>query len=121
MDNSQRLAISFIAGTLVDQNNPSSVYDYQTASYSNYSGQVDEDRINIYDYSRRCYITGNNNGYKYSLYDYGAKNYVDFEIEEDGKFKGYDYFSRKYYSGYVRSRNISFYDYETSAYYNFSV
>jgi hypothetical protein len=79
MTDGRRRIIAFIAAKLVSDKSSTSIYDYQDSKYTSVSGSVNAERVNVYDYERRCYISGNFSGTKFSLYDYGDSSYVDLK------------------------------------------
>ncbi|VEH83481.1 hypothetical protein [Erysipelothrix rhusiopathiae] len=101
MIENQRAVIAFIVYKLVRGINHSSVYSFTLSDHINVSGKISEARINVYDNSRGCHISGSSSSEnKYSLYDFGS---------------GY------HFSGDVRNNLISLYDYETNEHYNYSI
>jgi len=115
MEHSKRKAIAYIVGRIISGKESGAIYDYKNSSYSNFSGNIKEP-INIYDYSRASYLTGN----KSSIFDYKSGKYISLNIKNTN-FSGYDYESEKYFSGTVNSNSISLYDYDGNTYYNFSI
>ena len=120
MKSIQRANIAAIVISLKNNKPIKNVYSYELSQYISMSGSTNEKRINAYDYSRSCYITGNcTTQNSYSLYDYGVSQYIDLKIK-DTRFEGYDYGSSSYFSGTITGSSVSFYDYQTGQYYNFS-
>ena len=111
----KRRAVSYIAGRLISGRNSSTVFDYAHSAYFNFSGTV-SNNINIYDYARSSYLTGNLN----SLYDYGTGHYISFKIQGN-QFSGYDYETGSYFNGTVNGNSITFYDFADGSYNNFSI
>ena len=116
----QRAAIAGIIIALANDRQIKNIYSYDLATHIFLSGTVENNHVNIYDYSRSCYITGNsNNGKQYSLYDYGSSCHISITI--NGKSAtGYDYGSGYHFSCSVNNRAASMYDYETGQHYNYS-
>lgn len=116
MDQRARYAVAYVVARAASGQNASAIYDYETGSYHNFSGQVG-DHVNVYDYGRGNYLTGPLN----SLYDYAQDNYLEVKARGGGRFSGYDYASGEYFDATVRGRNVNVYDYETGTYYDYQI
>jgi len=114
MKHQKRIAIAFIVGKMMVEKAATSVYDYQTSAYLNFSGEVSP--LNIYDYGRGNYLTGELE----SIYDYATGQYINLKLENDA-FSGYDYETGTYFNVTIKDGTITFYDYEDSSYYSFTV
>lgn len=120
MNARQRAAVAGIIIALVNDSRIQTVYSYESATYISLSGTVENNRVNVFDYSRSCHITGNsNNGKQYSLFDYGISRHINLTVNGK-KVTGYDYGSGSHFSCSVNNRAASLYDYETGQYYNYS-
>ena len=120
MNKNQRAIIAAIVMAKNQAKKVDTTYSYEENTYLSFSGFVSEKRIEAYDYSRGCYVSGNaTGGNKYSLYDYGTSSYIELEIKSNN-FTGYDYNSGSFYSGEIQTSSVSLYDYQTGSYYNFS-
>ena len=97
-------------------NKGQSIYDHDISSYKRISGDITNNKVNLYDYDNSCHISGNNG----NLYHYGNSSHISIKMDGN-KFSGYDYDSSAHYSGTVTNKTASLYDYETSSYYNFSL
>ena len=106
MEHSKRRAIAYIAGRIISRNESGAIFDYESSKYFNFSGNV-ENSINVFDYSRSSYLTGD----KSSIFDYSSGQYITLDIEKSN-FSGFDYESGNFYTGSVNSNSISFFDYE---------
>lgn len=111
----KRRAICYISARLITGKNISSIFDYAHSAYFNYSGSISTN-INIYDYSRSCYLTGNQS----NIFDYGTSQYVSLKLN-GVQFSGYDYETGNYFNGRMNGNSISFFDYQDGSYYNFSI
>jgi hypothetical protein len=111
-----RIAIAYIVGCLISGKHSTVVYDYASSKPCSFSINSSTSGISVYDYSKRCYISGGLT----SIYHYGNRQYISIEIK--GKnFNGYDYDGRCYFSGSVNSRSVSLYDYGVASYFNYSI
>ena len=115
MKHPKRRAIAYIVASIISEKNLNSIFDYIDSSYYNFGGEITLN-LNIYDYSRSNYLSGNIN----SIYDYSTCNYITLDIENDN-FSGYDYETSNYFNGQFNGNSISFYDYETGTHYSFSI
>ena len=70
MNFQKRRAIAYIVGCLISSKQNTAIYDYETSSYSNFSGEVSLSNINIYDYDRQKYLTATGTADNFSIYDY---------------------------------------------------
>lgn len=111
----KRRAISYISARLISGKISNIIYDYAHSSYFNFNGTV-SNNINIYDYSRSCYLVGNLN----SIYDYGTNQYITIKIDGN-RFNGYDYETGSYFHGIVNNNTIIFYDYADNSSSNFFI
>jgi hypothetical protein len=111
----KKRAVSYIAGRLISGSNSCSVFDPIHSAYFNYSGTV-FNNINIYDYTRSSYLTGDSN----SIYDYGTGQYISLKIQGH-QFSGYDYETCCYFKGSVNGNKINFYDYADGTHNIFSL
>lgn len=120
MNSKQRTAIAGIIMALANHISIKSVYSYELAAYVSVSGTAETEKVNVYDYSRSCHISGSSNdGKKYSLYDYGTSAHISLTVDLK-KATGYDYASGCHFSATVNGRSVSIYDYESSRYYSYS-
>lgn len=111
-----RRGIAYIAQRVVRGDNISAVFDYESSTYYQFSGEVSGTHVNVYDYDRRCFLGGNIP----SLYDYGEGSF--FECKIDGnRVTGYDYESGSFYEATVSGQNVSIYDYDVGTFFNYSV
>ena len=88
MSSFTRRAVSIISASLIEQKDYSSIYDYDESSYFNFSCKISQDNVNVYDYEKNCYISGNGNSNSYSLYHYGNSKHIDLNIKQN-EFDGY--------------------------------
>ena len=116
MIDNTRACIALIAVGLISGKKASSVYDYTQSKHISISGNVDVNSVNIYDYDRRCHVSGNPG----NLYDYGNSAHIQLKISGN-QFSGYDYHSSSHFSGSVNGGSVTIYDHETSSHHNFSV
>jgi hypothetical protein len=120
MQDHTRRAVAFIAGSIINQRSPSSVFDYAYSSSFSMSIKFASNKIDAYDYTKTCSISGPANTTKISLYHYGNSKHIDLFVQGNS-FKGYDYDSTSHFDGKVSGKNISLYDYETGTHYNYSI
>jgi hypothetical protein len=119
MDSKQRVAVAFLCGCLSNSSSQqySRVYDYSTGVSSPFSIVNNGGNISIYDYSRRCYLTGR----EPSFFDYGVSHYISVNRVGDNLFSVFDYNSSSYCSVTCNSQSISIYDYSVGRYFSFSI
>ena len=121
MTDPRRKIIAFIAARLLTTNKSGSVYDFQSSGFTHVSGDITDNKINVYDHDRGCHVGGNLSGKQFSLYDFGDSSHINLELEGNGGFKGYDFGTSSHFSGTVNNNSISFYDYQTSEFYDYSI
>ena len=97
-----------------------SVYDYSQSKYVSFGGTVTTQQINVFDYDRQCYLTGQFSQGRYQLFDYEGKRHVQLEIAASA-FKGFDYGSGRHFQGRVDRNTIQIFNYETGSYFNYQV
>lgn len=120
MNSNQRACVAGIANAIVNKKKINSIYSYELSTYISISGTINENNINVFDYSRSCHVSGRGSGQgKYNLFDYGFSKHITLNINNE-KFDGFDYMSNKHFSGTVRGNSVSMYDYETGKYYDYS-
>jgi len=117
-----RRAVAYIATRIVTMSKSSAIYDYSQSRYFNFDGVIQENIVEVFDYTLSKYISGSGSGSggSFSLYHYGNRAYISLDVIGES-FSGYDYHTRKYFSGTVSANAISLYDYEERKYFNFSV
>src|SRR5437899_1531974 len=111
-----RRAVAYIAGRLVTGTDSGSVYDYSAPGYFNFSGDVSEGNVNVYDYGQSCFVGGT----LPSLYHYGNSRHLDLTVSGTD-FEGYDYATGRHFSGSVSSASVSVYDYEHGSYFEYTL
>lgn len=115
MNNHKRWAIVYTIAKQISNKNIASVYSYADSKHFMFSGSVDNNRVNIFDYQRSCYL----NWTMPSLFDFWSSNHVKLEINWN-KFSGFDYETSSHFSWNINNNSISFYDYEFSEHFNYS-
>lgn len=110
-----RRSIAYIAQRVVSGANLSAIYDYDSGSYYQFSGEATATRVNVYDYDRGCFIGGN----PPSLYDYGEGSFIELKVNGQ-RINGYDYESGSFYEATVSGGGISVYDYDEGSFFNYS-
>lgn len=120
MKDDMKVAIAYIAGTLITSKKASAIYDYQRRMHVMFSGTATESKVNVFDYNRSSHISGSGTKNKLSLYHYGEASHIDLSINGNS-FKGFDYQAGHHFSGTVSGNNISIYDYGISGFSNFSI
>ena len=101
MTDGTRRAIAYITGRLIAKPNATAVFDYGGHGFTSFSGDVDADRVNVYDYERGCFVSGDSRNRGFSLYDYGTSGHTDLMMKGES-FEGYDYHSGAHFSGEVK-------------------
>ena len=116
MNANSRACVACIAAAIASGSTPRSVYDYSQQKHISISGSATTSSVNIYDYDRGCYISGNSN----SFYDYGTGSYVSLKVNGN-QFQGYDYDEGHSYEGEISNKSVSIYDYGESTYFQYKV
>ena len=120
-DHTQR-AVAYIVGRLATGKYSSSLHDFSVSKDFTFEGSVSPATVSIFDYQKRCKITGSGDSGSFTLLHHG--NYreliLNFEAEKN-RFSGYDEDSKTNYSGTVDGGSISVYDYEHSKLFTYSL
>lgn len=120
MDNPQRATIAFLCGCLNNVQaavHNSSVYDYAQKSYVQCSFNNSGGNVSIFDYGRRCYLTGR----LPSFYDYGVSQYISLNKVGGNAFSVFDYHTRSYLSVTCHGNTVIIFDYTKGQYYNYTL
>jgi hypothetical protein len=56
MNSHKRAAIAYIIAQTFSERSLSSIYSYSDSKHFSFSGTVDDNGVNIYDYQRSCHI-----------------------------------------------------------------
>ena len=110
-----RRGVAYIAQRVVNRADISAIYDYDSGSYYQFSGEASETAVNVYDYDRGCFIGGD----LPSLYDYGEGSFVELKVNGQ-RIDGYDYESGSFYEATVSGKEVSVYDYGEGSFFNYS-
>ena len=121
MNDSVRRAVAYIAGRAVNGGRASSVYDYAIGKFTNFSGDVSERSVSVYDFDASCHISGSRTGNRLSLYHYGVGGHINVALEKGGKLSGYDFSSGSHFSGTVAKNSVNIYDFGLAKYFNYSL
>lgn len=118
MTDELRAAIAFIVGNKdrFKRSIATRLYDHKRVKYIAYNLQKNSQEINMYDYDRGTYLSGNIN----YIYDYDTKTY--FNVNYSGNnFSGINMSNNENFQGSVNENSIYIYDKETKEYYNYSI
>lgn len=111
-----RRAIAYIMACAISKKKSGAIYDYSTSQFYNFSINLTESGIAVYDYTQGSHISGSYS----SLYHYGEGQHISIRI--DGvRFSGYDYGEQCHFSGSVNGNSVTMYDYGVGSYFNFSI
>ena len=115
-----RASIAFIAGSLITQIQPSSIYDNSQGKHINISGDIQSDYVKIYDHDQGCYISGTGINGSYSLYHHGDGHNINLEIEGNS-FRGTDSSTSCDFNGNINGNSISIYDRENGSNFEYDI
>lgn len=117
MIDSIRPCVAFLSAVLISHNySYKRIYDYSKKHFSAYHVNINKERISVYDYDRKCIISGKSPYF----YDYGIKKYVQCNLS-GLEVNGFDYETRSFFKVSIIGSSLSFYDYGTHQYYNYRV
>lgn len=120
MKANQRACIASIVIALSTNKEISSVYSFELSKYIMLSGTATNQDVQLYDYSRSCYLTGNGDSHgNFDLFDYGESNFITLNVKLN-QFDGYDFGSKYHFSGTISNNSVSLYDFETRKFYSYS-
>lgn len=109
MDSHKKSTIVYIAGRFITGKRSTVIYETFQSKYAMVDGTVEEDRVNVYDFQRKCYIDGIKVDGKYQLYDHGEDCQIELEMTGN-QFRGYDYGTRCYFNGEAKGDVIYLFD-----------
>jgi hypothetical protein len=111
----KRRTVAYVLGRMVSGLPSAILYDYTGGASHHFSG-IATDKVEIYDVSRKCFLTGN----KSKLYDYGTESTIEIKVAGN-RFAGRDIETNSHFNGHVNGNMITFFDAETCKYYDFSI
>ncbi len=117
MDDARRKTVAFICGMHFADKNYSSIFDYSRAKYFNLDYSIQGLNINVYDYERRCHLSGSFS----SLFDHGIGEHIDFREKGNGVIDIYDYKSGTSLEATCKRNDISIFDYEIGKYFEYQL
>jgi len=120
MKDTARRSIAYIVGSLISGQSASAIYDFTSSKYTNFSGNISNTDISVFDYDLNCYVCGFGINGSFSLYHYGNGNHISMEMDASS-FQGYDYDSGAHFSGSVTGNTITIYDYGTAKNYTYQL
>ena len=116
MNQNTRACIAYIVGRIVNNGNPTAVYDYSQSKSINISGKVSGSYVNIYDHERACVVSGT----LPELYDHCLSASILLNLQ-GAKFQGHDYGEHNDYTGSISGKTVSIYDFGESANFQYQV
>lgn len=117
MTDDRRKTIAFICGMHFAEVTHTNIYDYTRASYFFLDYSVNGQEISVYDYERKCYVSGRFS----SLYDYGVSRYMDFRVEREDIIDVYDYLTGSNLQVTCRGNDVSLFDYKAGRYFEYQL
>ena len=115
-----RAVMAYIAGVLISGDRAAFVFDYGVGGHRNFTGDLNDAHVSIYDHKQGCFVTGSGDGVHFSLYHYGHSHCIDLEIHDD-RFTGFDYGSSSQFLGTVTKRTIVLFDQSENRHFNYSI
>lgn len=119
MDPKKRRMMAYIAGRLILNKEANAVYDHATKAWVNAAGTCKRDKIEVFDYERKCYWVGVIKDGRMSIYDNGSKKFVDLKLKGGKKFEGYDYETGKHFGGEADAKAIALFDFADKKYHHY--
>lgn len=120
MNPNTRACIAYVAGRLISKTQASSVTDFDQGKILIIDGEVQDTKVEIYDFDRNCNFCGGVQGNTWDLHDYGGSYNITLEISAK-KFEGYDYGASCNFSGEVNGDDVSLHDYGESKIFLYNV
>lgn len=115
MNPNTRACIVYVAGRIILKTKASSVTDFDQGKILIIDGEVEENKVEIYDFDRNCNFCGELQGNTWDLYDYGDSYHNRITLEFSARqFEGYDYGASCNFSGDVDGDDVSLYDFGES-------
>ena len=119
MDPKKRRMMAYIVGRLILEKEANAVYDHAAKAYFNAAGTCRKDKIEVYDYDRKCYWVGVIAPNRLSIYDNGSKKFVELKLKGGKKFEGFDYETGKHFGGEADAKAIALYDFADKKYHHY--
>jgi hypothetical protein len=122
MKDHTRRAVAYIAGRLATDKYSSSLHDHSVSKDFTFEGSISPTSVSIFDYQKKCKITGPGDAGSYTLLHHGNYKEVILKFEmATNEFSGYDDDSKTNYTGKVEGNSISIYDQEHSQLFTYSL
>jgi hypothetical protein len=115
-----RSIVAYLAGALITQTHPRSLFVHSEGEHLNFEGDIDHYNVNLYDPLFNCKIIGQGINGKFNLFHYGDSHHIQLNIEKN-HFEGFDYGSQQHFNGEVIGRNIKLFDYGDGNYSDYSI
>jgi hypothetical protein len=116
----KRACVAYTAGRLISQKVASMIYDYTEGKYVCLEGEINPDKIDIYDYETECNFEGECQHGVFSIYNSCCDQNIELIIKGQ-KFNGYDFGESCHFSGNVNSDSITLYDCEDAIHHDYSL
>ena len=120
MNANLRACIAYAAGLGISRKQLSGVFDHSQSKQIAMSGSITADHIDIYDEAENRHLSGDGDGFQYSLFYNGNPNPVTLEIR-DNAFRGCDHESSFHFSGKVQHDSVHLYDCENGLSFRFRI
>ena len=117
MTDERRKTIAFLCGMYLSKIQCSSIFDYTRATYYYLDYVVNGSHISVYDYERKCELSGTFP----SFHDYGAAGAVDLRVKNDRVIDAYDYKTATDMEVTCNGRNVSLFDYKAGRYFEYQL
>ncbi len=104
-----RVMLAYVASRMISGAESSFVFDNSGLGHRSMGGTVDETRVNVYDYTGNCHMTGNGGGGSLNLYHHGEGIHLSLHISGES-FNGYDHGEGRGFQGFVRGPHITLVD-----------
>ena len=104
-----RAMVVYVASRLISQAESSFVFDFSGPGHRSMGGTVNEQCVNVYDYSENCQLTGHNSAGVFQLFHHQEKVHVSLQISGES-FHGFDHGAGSRFGGIVNGAKISVYD-----------
>jgi hypothetical protein len=120
MEMHKRRIVAYVLGRIITHKDSQTVFDFDSSSYSNIEGDVQTEKIDVFDSERKRLLSGDMDNNNVSLFDYLSGKFVEIKIN-GRSFDGYDYEYSQLFNGEVEDDKISIFDCRDSKRYVYTI
>ena len=100
-----RAMVAYVASRLISGAESSFIFDFSAKGHRSMGGTVNQECVNVYDFSENCQLTGQSSNGSFELYHHGDQIHISLEIIGES-LKGFDHSAGRQFSGVVRGARV---------------